>query len=157
MADARPLDGETFVPQGSTALLDAIGRTINDTGKRLERMAEDQRPEKVIFVVLTDGEENASREFSAEKVNDMITHQRDAYKWEFVFLGANQDAITTASRLGIQPQNALTYAANSVGTKQAYRSLSANMLKMRSGATSDMGFTDEDREEQEKAGAWQSK
>lgn len=150
--DARPLDGSTFVPRGSTALLDAIGRTINDAGKRLEAMPEDQRPENVIFVIVTDGEENASREFNAAQVNDLISHQRDVYRWEFVFLGANQDAITTAANLGISTANALTYAANAAGVQRAYNSLSANVVSHRAGLSKHVDFSDEDRDWQRKAG-----
>jgi uncharacterized protein YegL len=153
LTDAKPLDNSTFVPRGSTALLDAIGRTVHGTGKRLEAMAEDQRPEKVVFVILTDGLENASQEFTAQKVNDIISHQRDVYKWEFVFLGANQDAITTAANLGIGAANALTYAANSAGVKHAFRSLSKNLAGYREGTSAKVDFSDEDREQQRKAGA----
>jgi uncharacterized protein YegL len=153
LTDAKPLDNSTFVPRGSTALLDAIGRTVHATGRRFEAMAEDRRPEKVVFVILTDGLENASQEFTAQKVNDMISHQRDVYKWEFVFLGANQDAITTAANLGIGAANALTYAANSAGVKHAFRSLSKNLVGYREGTSAKVDFSDEDREQQRKAGA----
>ena len=151
--EAKPLDNSTFVPRGATALLDAIGRTIHDMGKRLEAIPEGQRPEKVVFVILTDGFENASREFSAEKINELITHQRDVYKWEFVFLGANQDAIATASKLGVSLPNSLTYAANAAGTQQAFTSVSRNVVSYRANLTKSLGFTDEDRERQRKAGA----
>jgi hypothetical protein len=157
VADAKPLDRSTFVPRGSTALLDAIGRTISDAGKRFEAMAEDARPEKVIFVIVTDGEENASKEFTSAKINDLITHQRDIYKWEFVFLGANQDAITTASNLGINAASSMTYAANSGGVQAMYASLSKNLVKCRGGLTGDIGFSAEDRELQRRAAGWKPK
>jgi hypothetical protein len=157
LTNARPLDNSTFVPRGSTALLDAIGRTIQDTGKRLEALAEDRRPEKVVFVILTDGLENASNEFTAHKVNDMISHQREVYKWEFVFLGANQDAITTAANIGIRAANSLTYAANSDGVQKAFRSMSKQLLKYRKGASAQVEFEEEDREEQRKAGVVEPK
>jgi hypothetical protein len=152
LADANRLDNSTFVPRASTALLDAIGRTIQDTGRRLAAMAEDQRPEKVVFVILTDGLENASNEFTAQKVNEMISHQRDVYKWEFVFLGANQDAITTAANLGIRAANSLTYAANSEGVERAFRSMSKKLVEYRAGVSAQVEFDEEDREEQRKAG-----
>ena len=152
LADAKPLTDETFVPRGSTALLDAIGRTIHDTGKRLAALPEESRPEKVLFVVLTDGYENASREFTSQQINDLITLQRDTYKWEFVFLGANQDAITTASSLGISAQNSMTYAANAVGVSSAMGSLSSNVASYRRGFTRDASFTVADRDAQKKAG-----
>lgn len=157
IVDAKRLDSATFVPRGSTALLDAIGRTIHDTGKRLEAMPEGERPEKVIFVIVTDGEENASKEFTAAQVNDLITHQREKYNWEFVFLGANQDAITTAANLGIAGAASLTYAANSKGVQGAYASLSRSVTSRRAGITMGVDFSDEDRDTQKKAGVRQSK
>lgn len=157
ISDAKPLDRSTFVPRGATALLDAIGRTIEDAGSRLEAMAEDERPEKVVFVILTDGEENSSKKFTAQKINEMITHQRDVYKWDFVFLGANQDAITTASNIGIPMQGALTYAANAAGTQDAFSSLSKQMVSARVDLSGRIGFSEEDREKQRKAGAWKPK
>lgn len=148
----KPLSNETFVPRGSTALLDAIGRSVTDTGKRLEAMSEGDRPEKVIVVIITDGQENASREFTSAKVNELISHQRDVYGWEFVFLGANQDAITTASTFGIKGANAMTYAANSVGTQSAFASTSRNMASFRAGTAKTMAYSAQDRAEQNKAG-----
>lgn len=154
IANAKPLTRETFVPSSVTALLDAIGFTITEAGKRLEALSESQRPEKVIFVVLTDGLENSSSKFDAHQVNDLITHQRDVYKWEFLFLGANQDAITTASQMGIQGAHAMTYAANSVGTKAVCDVMSANIRDVRRGVKTTLDWSDEDREIQKKAGAW---
>lgn len=148
MADIQTvpaLTDSTFVPRGSTALLDAIGRTINDTGKRLGDMPEAERPEKVLFVILTDGFENASREFTNNKINDMITHQRDKYGWEFVFLGANQDAIATAATMGIQASSTITFTADSQGTKATYEALAANTANYRTGTARDLSFTPEQR------------
>lgn len=155
LSEAEPLTDATFVPRGSTALLDAIGRTIYNTGERLSALPEDQRPDKVVFVILTDGEENSSREYSADRINEMISHQRDVYKWQFVFLGANQDAITTASKIGIHAHAALTYAANATGVAAAFGSASKRLASYRARAAEQMEFTDEDREKQSNAGAWQ--
>lgn len=152
LATTPELTGKTFVPRGSTALLDAIGRTINETGARLAVMAEHERPSHVIFVILTDGQENASQEFTAAQINQMIQHQRDAYNWEFVFLGANQDAITTASQLGIQAGHAMSYAASAVGTRAAFKSVAKNMAKMRVKAAPSMAFEESDRAAQRDAG-----
>lgn len=149
---ARPLDGQTFVPRGNTALFDAIGRSINETGKRIEAMPESDRPEKVVFVIVTDGEENHSREFNKSKVMEMIQHQREKYQWEFVFLGANQDAIAAAGGIGISASNAMTYAHNSVGTCAAFASTSKNLRQFRAGGQS-MGYSVQDREAQANAGA----
>ena len=87
-----PLNESNYTPSYSTALLDAVGRTINSVGNRLSTLPEDQRPEKVIFAVITDGYENASKEFKREKIFEMVTHQKTKYNWEFLFLGADIDA-----------------------------------------------------------------
>ncbi|HBN75952.1 MAG TPA: hypothetical protein DD473_09060 [Planctomycetaceae bacterium] len=87
------LTDETFVPRGSTALLDAMGQTIVRTGQRLAAMPEAERPGRVLFVTLTDGEENSSREYNLHRINDMITEQKEKYYWQFLFLAANWDAI----------------------------------------------------------------
>lgn len=149
--DAPELTAETFVPRGMTALLDAIGRTINATGKRLEAIPEADRPSKVIFVILTDGGENSSKEFTREKVFEMITHQKNTYQWDFVFLGANQDAISAGASLGIAAGSTMTYASNAVGTKHAFASASAYAARSRTVGTA--SFSDEDREKQKQAGA----
>lgn len=132
---ARPLNEVTSLvlePRGSTALLDAIGRTINDTGSRLKKLRESERPSQVLFVIITDGQENCSREFSRERIFNMITHQRDKYNWEFIFLGANQDSIAAAQDIGISVTNAVTFDASGVGTKGLMRGLSANVSSYRS-------------------------
>jgi hypothetical protein len=147
-----PLTDETFVPRGMTALLDAIGRSITDTGKRLEEMPEGDRAEKVVMVIITDGFENASSKFTKEKINEMIAHQRDVYGWEFVFLGANQDAIGTATTFGIKGANAMTYAHNAVGTQSAFASTSRNMAAFRAGTSKTMAYSAQDRDDQDKAG-----
>lgn len=151
--DVPALDDTTFVPRGNTALLDAVGRAINETGARLAAMADHDRPGKVIFVILTDGQENASHEYDRAKVFEMITHQREVYGWEFVFLGANQDAIKTGAALGVKTANSMTYAANSVGTQEAFASTSANAVSFRTGRSGGMAYSDKDREAQVKAGA----
>lgn len=105
-------------PRGSTALLDAMGKTIYDVGTMLASMNEEDRPSQVLFIVITDGQENSSREYTSKQVFDMITHQREKYSWEFIYLGANQDAIATASSLGISTTNSVTYDATSRGTEE---------------------------------------
>ena len=147
IAKAEKLDHKTYEPRGMTALLDALGRTIVRTGTRLEAMKEEDRPAKVVFVVITDGYENASREFDREKIADMIQRQTDIYNWQFVYLGANQDAITVGKTMGFSAQTSATYSVeNTVGTF----SLMDSKLKAfrRSGAVSrSLGWTAEDRAE----------
>jgi len=150
--DVPKLTAETFVPRGSTALLDAIGRTINETGKRLSAMPEADRPGKVIFVILTDGGENASKEFNREQVFKMISLQRDTYKWEIVFLGANQDAIKVGGSIGVAAASSMTYASNAQGTQAVFKSASNYVSRARGGAVN-LAFTEEDRKAQAAAGA----
>lgn len=100
----------TIEPRGSTALLDAIGRLIDDTGARLSGMPEYARPSKVLVVIVTDGQENASRFYSKQQIFDKIRMQRDQYSWEFVFLGADQDSIASATAMGISSGNAFNYS-----------------------------------------------
>lgn len=149
--DAPLLTVETFVPRGMTALLDAIGRTINETGKRLDVMANADKPSKVMFVILTDGGENSSKEFTRAKVFEMIGHQKSTYQWDFVFLGANQDAISVGASLNIGAGSTMTYAANAQGTQAAFASASNYVGQTRS--TGKASFTAEDRKKQADAGA----
>ena len=90
---APELNRENFVPRGNTALLDAVGKTIDSVGSRLRNMKESERPQQVMVIVITDGEENCSRQYTKSKVEEMIKHQTDVYKWQFVYIGANLDAV----------------------------------------------------------------
>ena len=149
--EARPLTPETYVPRAWTPLLDAIGRTINDAGARLGALPETDRPGKVVLAIITDGLENASKEFSRAKILEMIKHQREAYRWEIVFLGANQDAIQEGMQMGVPHTAAMTYAATPDGVKAAYASLSQNMASYRLGASVSMDWSEEDRKKQKTA------
>jgi hypothetical protein len=151
---ADKLTAATFQPRGMTALFDAIGITINSVGQRLAALPEAERPDKILLVIVTDGEENSSREFTADKIAEMINHQRDVYKWEFMFIGANQDAVLSANKIGIPTQAALTYAANSEGTQIAFSMMANKVNNYRNlNEAAALEFNDEDREEQYKAGA----
>lgn len=149
------LDDKTFAPRGSTALLDAIGKTLVSTGERLSKMPEAERPGKIVFVILTDGDENASKEYSKTKIDEMIRHQSEVYNWNFVFLGANQDAIKTGASLGILAGNAMSYAANGAGTRSAFDAVSASVTLYKSAGSAkiDTFFTDAQRDAQKQAGA----
>ncbi|HEX7071545.1 MAG TPA: vWA domain-containing protein [Rhodothermales bacterium] len=125
------LTDETYVPRGTTALHDAIGRTIDDLGVQLAGLPESKRPEKVIVAILTDGLENASSRYTPRKVAQMIAHQREKYSWEFVFLGANQDAILTAQQLSIDPAAAYSFAPTAQGVAEAYGSLNREISMRR--------------------------
>lgn len=130
-------------PRGSTALLDALGKTINEFGAELRRLPESERPDTVVVVVVTDGGENSSREFSREKIFEMINHQRDKYNWDFVFLAANQDAIQTGGALGFRAASSMTFDTKNVGGTYAMASSYVNRTRLAGANTS--VFTEEER------------
>jgi len=127
---------KTYAPDGSTALLDAIGRTIDETGARLAAMSEADRPGKVIIAILTDGEENSSGTFTWAQISDMIRHQQDVYKWEFLFLGANQDAIATAARMNISRNSSANFFQTDKGIRKSMRGTGEVFFEMKSRAAS---------------------
>lgn len=127
IADVPLLTAQTFVPRGSTALLDAQGRTIVGLGAELLSLPENERASKVIVVTITDGDENASKEFSHAQIVQMIGEQREKYGWEFTYIGANQDAVKVAVSLGMAAGSAITYVANSVATGNVFRSVSSSI------------------------------
>lgn len=129
--EVKELTNKEYFARGMTALLDAVGKTINSIGARLANTEEEKRPEKVIFVITTDGFENASIEFTKAKVKEMIEHQQEKYSWTFMFLGANMDAVGEAASLGIKTDFARTYTATAQGTSSVYTSLSSAMSFMR--------------------------
>ena len=118
-------------------------------------MKEEDRPEKVIFIIITDGLENSSKEFTADQIKHMINHQTEKYNWTFVYIGANQDAILVGSSLGIKASNSLNYTSNDIGTRCLYSSLATNVSSYRSMAqtsSKDLNFfNEEDRKKQEEA------
>jgi Mg-chelatase subunit ChlD len=128
---------------GYTALLDALGRTIDATGARLASLPEEKRPAKVIFVVISDGQENYSRTFNREQVFEKITHQREKYNWEFVFLGCDQSQVSDAVKLGISASNSVAYVATGAGVSSAYTSISANTSSYRAGNAQQVNFFDQ--------------
>ena len=122
-AEVLPLDDEIYVPRGSTALLDAIGRAVDDLGARLACSPESDRPGQVIVAILTDGLENSSQTYSWRQISALIKHQSEKYQWTFLFLGANQDAIATAAQMNIAASNAATYMADEAGVRAGSESL----------------------------------
>ena len=113
-------------PRGSTALFDALGKTINSVGARLRALSEAERPHQVVFLVITDGMENASREFSPFQIQEMTKTQRDVFSWEFIYLGANQDAFAAAQAMGVH-HNVARYAASGRGAKGLWDAVGAGM------------------------------
>jgi len=143
LAAIEPLTERNYSPSGGTALLDALGRTIRDTGRRLSEMPEADRPDKVIVVTITDGEENSSRKFSLTDIRDMIAHQQDTYAWKFLFLGANQDAFAEAQKLGMSPDLAANFAPNAEGFRRAYTSSSRAVKEYRKRAEIGLNWSDD--------------
>lgn len=137
--------GDEYLPRASTPLYDAVGRGIVETGNRLAARREEERPEKVVFVIITDGLENASREYDRHKVLQMIQHQRDKYAWEFVFLGANQDALAEGEKIGIAGTHACTYGQDK--TAGMMRELAQNVGEYRRGKARDMAWKEKQRQD----------
>ena len=120
--------------RGCTALLDAVGRAIHHIGNVHKYAREEDRPEKTLFVITTDGMENASRRYTYDKVKSMIERQRERYGWEFLFLGANIDAAREAARFGIRADCAADYHADSMGTEAVYESVCEAVCQVRRSA-----------------------
>lgn len=125
--DVPEMTTKEYMPCGMTAMLDAIGLTINSVGQRLANTPEEERPEKVIFTIITDGYENASREFTYSKIKEMIEHQRNKYSWIFTFIGANIDTAEVGGNLGIDAKLSKTYTASKEGTESVFMATSKAM------------------------------
>ncbi len=129
-----PITDREYYVRGSTALLDAIGKTIQKIANIQKRTAPEFRADRVLFVITTDGHENASREYSYSKVKALLERQKKQYGWEFLFLGANIDAIATAQQFGIEADRAVDYHADGEGTQLNYQVLSETVSCVRAGA-----------------------
>ena len=125
------LTEKEYYVRGCTALLDAVGGVIHHIGNVHKYAREEDRPEKTLFVITTDGLENASRHYTYEKVKSMIERQRETYGWEFLFLGANIDAAREAARFGIRADCAADYHADSIGTEAVYESVCEAVCQVR--------------------------
>ncbi len=119
----RPLDDETYVPSGTTALLDAVGRTLAGLRARIDGLAPAERPDTVVVSILTDGMENVSREYTYERIAGMIAECREKRGWEFIFLAANQDAFVTGNALAIDRKNTVQFSSTHEGLATAYKSM----------------------------------
>jgi uncharacterized protein YegL len=147
VADRVPvakLGSYRLVPRGTTALLDAIGRTISHVRAQVQALDEAKRPDHIVVAVITDGLENASREWSHLQVMDSVK-ARIAEGWHFTFLGANQDAIQEGRGMGVAADASLTYAATADGTREAMSATSASLRRMRRGESESLAFTEEER------------
>ena len=124
LADIKPMTDDEYTVRGCTALIDAIGGAIHHIGNIHKYARNEDVPEHTIFVITTDGMENASRKYSSDKVKEMIERQKEKYGWEFLFIGANIDAVETAERYGISKDRAVNYVPDSAGTHILYESVS---------------------------------
>ena len=129
--DVEPLTEKEYYVRGCTALLDAIGGAIHHIGNIHKYAREEDVPEHTLFVITTDGMENASRHYSSDNVKKMIERQKEKYGWEFLFLGANIDAVETARHIGISADRAVNYNCDSVGTTLNYETVSAAICEVR--------------------------
>lgn len=129
----RELDSNTYYVRGSTALLDAVGGAIHHIGNVHKYAREEDRPSKTLFVITTDGMENSSVIFDYRRVKRMIERQQKKYGWEFIFLGANMDAVGVAGRIGISPQRSARYHCDSTGIATNYRVVAESMVRMSKG------------------------
>ena len=126
-----PMTEKDYFVRGCTALVDAIGGAIHHIGNVHKYAREEDRPEKTLFIITTDGMENASRKYSSDKVKQMIERQKSKYGWEFLFLGANIDAVETAGKFGIQADRAVNYHSDKKGTALNYEVLSEAISSVR--------------------------
>ena len=134
LKQVKDLTEKEYYVRGSTALLDAIGSSIQKEVNVQRHLPEEERAEKVIFVIITDGYENSSKEYRHRDIKKMIEFEKRKYGWEFMFMGANIDAVTEAGKMGISASRAVDYCADSIGTKLNYSVVGEAMVKMRKSA-----------------------
>jgi len=134
LKSVKNLTEKDYVPSGGTALLDAIGKTITSTEKKIAEMKEEDRPAKVLFMIITDGEENSSTIYKKDVIKEMVSqHQQEENLWQFIFVGAQSiDAISVGESFGMVAQNAMSYNADSIGTHCMYESMSKGTTAYRS-------------------------
>lgn len=148
----EPMTDKQYFVRGGTALLDALGGAIHHIAMVHKYAREEDRPEKTIFVITTDGCENASREYSFKKVRQMIEKEQEKYGWEFLFLGANMDAIAAAGDFGIRADHAVRFKADSRGVELNYASVSDAISGLRMGGCLDLDWKAQIEEDVAKRG-----
>ena len=146
ISKVEPMTDKQYYVRGCTALLDAVGDAIHHIGNIHKYAREEDVPEKTIFIITTDGLENASRRYNYNKVRRMIERQKEKYNWEFIFLGANIDAAAEAAKIGIGASRAARYECDSAGTALNYSVVGNTVAKLRKCATMEMSavFEEED-------------
>ena len=150
VSDVKYLNKENYVPGGTTALYDAIGRTIDEEIELLSSIPKKKRPSKTLCVILTDGYENASRSYSREKIKSMVEEMKKEFDWEFIFLAANEDAAFTADGIGISKGNSYSFTNTSDGLRKAYKAVNyASRVYRTSAKKGVMDLMDTYRKEQD--------
>ena len=129
--DIPLLTSKEYYVSGCTALLDAVGNSINYINKKHNETNENEVPEKTLFIITTDGQENASREFTYKKIKNLIENMKEQHKWEFIFLGANIDTVTEARKFGIDEDNAVSYNCDETGVELNYECLGEAISNVR--------------------------
>ena len=152
LTDIKPMTDREYTVRGCTALIDAIGGAIHHIGNVHKYARPEDVPEHIMFVITTDGMENASHKYSSEKVKRMIERQKEQYGWEFLFIGANIDAVETAAQYGISKDRAVNYNADEVGTHILYESVSAVVGNIRANKTICKDWSDELNEDYKRRG-----
>jgi len=141
----KDLDDNTYQPRGGTALYPSFGKTIKDIGKKLAAMSEGERPERILFITITDGEHNSSlskvngetvdhetfHQFTSKEIKNMVEHQTKIYKWNFIYIGANQDTWAVGNSMGYSKGTTLNYVANSVGVSDMFDKLNKGVTSYR--------------------------
>lgn len=147
MRNLQEVEDISINPRGNTALIDSMCKLIDEVGQELKDLPQDERPEKVLFITITDGEENASREFTNEQLKQKIKHQEEKYKWSFTYIGANQDAFSVARNIGTSYNTTLNYNSSTEGTKMMFATLSKTTAKYRTTSVeTKFAFDDADQE-----------
>ena len=152
LQEVNPMTESDYTVGGSTALLDAVGSTIKHIARIHKYAHPDHKPAKTLFVIITDGMENASREYTYDKVKQLITHEQEKYGWEFLFLGANIDAAAEGARFGIAPDRAVTYKCDEEGTALNYEVLSDAIADVRACRPMAAGWSDRIKNDVKKRG-----
>lgn len=150
LSHVRPMQAKDYVPYGSTALIDAIGGAVHHIRNVHRYARKEDVPAHTLFIIMTDGMENASHHYTSDAVKKMIQIQKEKFGWEFLFIGANIDSVETAARFGIDRERAVDYHADQKGTETVYETLSSAIRSVRQDMAMEASWSDEIRKDYEK-------
>ena len=139
--DVPELNKETFVPKGMTAMWDAIGATIDSVSTRLSKISAEEKPDKVVILVMTDGQENSSKEYNQSSVQSLIKKHKENDQWAFIFIGANIDVMATGGSMGVTMGNTRGYSGTSAGVSMAFATMSSSVKSFRSMSKNDVNYS----------------